>query len=137
MSAFSNWLEDAILTYFFRPAEAAPTRPTAVYVALSSTAPAEDGTNVTEPTFTGYERQEVTFGAPSDGTGTSRKISNSVAIEFGDPDEDGSVSHFAIFDAATGGNMLAYGPLGAVVNYQASVSDPLSFPIGSLTISQD
>lgn len=134
MGMLSNALEGDLLTWAFRPATAAPTRPTGpLKVGLSSTAPTEAGGNITEPAFTGYARQDVVFGAPVSGDPTT--VSNTADVSFGDPDADGSASHFVVWDAA--GNVLAYGALGATVNYQASVNDPLSFPAGSLVLSLD
>ena len=113
------------------------TPPANVYVELSSTAPNEDGTNVTPPVFTGYARQAASFGAPGAGAGSAQEIANDAQIDFGDPDADGSASHFALFDAASGGNMLAAEALDAPVTWQGAVNDPISFPVGSLKVSQD
>lgn len=88
-----------------------------VYVGLSSTAPSADGTNVTEPTGGGYERVLVgtynqsgtfKFGAPE-----NDEIKNSDFIYF--PESSGSwgdtLTHFVLYSAETGGNLLAYGLL--------------------------
>lgn len=85
-----------------------------VYVGLSSTDPA---TAVTEPTGNGYERVLVgtynqsgtyKFGAPS-----NDEVKNSDFIYF--PESAGSwgatLTHFVLYSAATGGNLLAYGLL--------------------------
>lgn len=49
--SFSDYWEDATLNHLF--GKAAYTAPT-IYVGLSTTQPAEDGTGVTEPSAGGY-----------------------------------------------------------------------------------
>jgi len=131
MSSFSPYLEKAVLDHVL--GTAAFTAPSAVYVALSSTDPGADGSSITEPTYTGYARQEATFSAATGGDPS--EAVNAEAIEFGDPDADGSISHFAIYDAATGGNLLIADELSAAVNYQSEVDNPISFPAGSLKVT--
>src|SRR5690625_6018536 len=65
MSSFSPYLEKAVLDHVL--GTAAFTAPSAVYVALSSTDPGADGSSITEPTYTGYARQEATFSAATGG----------------------------------------------------------------------
>lgn len=133
---YSTYLRDLILTWAFRLGAAAPARPAAIYVGLSTTLPVADGTNVTPPVFTGYARQLFAEGAIANGTGGRRTVANSNEINFGDPDANGSVGYATFYDAAAAGNFLGYEALPAVVNYQAGVTDQLYFPIGSLKFSQ-
>ena len=59
----TNFGESTIFDYFYRPATAAPTRPTSMKVALlTAITDAEAGT-VTETTYTGYVQQDAGFGA--------------------------------------------------------------------------
>lgn len=89
----------------------------------------------TELAFTGYARQSPTWSAASQGNPTTKETSGEAA--FGDPDVDGKVGSFGIYDAALAGNLLIADPLNAVVSFQSGVTDPLSFPAGSLTITLD
>lgn len=133
MGALSDYAEKKLLDHLL--GTAAFAQPT-VYVALLTTNPGEAGGTVSEPTYTGYARQQSAFNAATEGDPT--EATNSAEVAFGDPDQDGSVSHFGLFDAATGGNMLAYDTItGGPVNYQAGVSDPLSFPAGQLKLTLD
>lgn len=132
IGAFTNFLEVELLDHL---RGAAYTAPSTLYVGLSETAPTEAGGNITEPNFTGYARQAVTFGAASSGDPTT--MSNSAAVDFGDPDDDGTITHFFIADALSGGNILIIEALDASVTHQAAVNDPLSFAIGDLTVTLD
>jgi hypothetical protein len=128
MSAKTNYLEDAILNHVLR--NNALTSPAAVYAGLLTAAPGEAGGG-TEVSGGSYARQAVTFGAPS-----SNQCANSVAVEF--PVASGAwgtVTHFAIYDAASGGNMLYYGSLGA--SKVIASGDQFKFAIGALVVGED
>lgn len=85
-----------------------PALPTNYYIGLSTTAPKMDGTGVTEPTSGGYSRVKLdSLSQPSNGV-----LTNSNAILFEESSENwGLVTHFVIFDAASGGNLLMYDKL--------------------------
>ncbi len=86
-----------------------PALPMNYYIGLSTSAPNINGTGVTEPASSaGYARIKLSsLGEPSNGI-----ISNSESISF---DESlaswGTVTHFVIYDALTGGNLLMYDAL--------------------------
>lgn len=90
--------------------------PTAYYIGLSSTEPTAAGLNVTEPSLvnTGYERVELTsLSSPTDGV-----VTNDSAIQFNESLLDWfaastPATHYVIYDAATGGNLLMYNELSA------------------------
>jgi hypothetical protein len=72
------------------------------YWALSTTTPAADGTNVTEPVGNGYIRATVT--AASMAAAAAGAIDNSVVITF--PEATGSwgtVTYVLVYDVASGG----------------------------------
>lgn len=85
-----------------------PAIPSTYYLGLSTTAPNVDGSNVTEPTDTAYTRCELTsLSEPSDGM-----VQNEESVEFPDSTANwGTVTHFVVYDAQTGGNLLLYGQL--------------------------
>lgn len=103
MSDFSNQAEQKTYDFWFRPGQAV-ARPSAIYLALyTAVTDAEAGTG-TEVTGGSYARVDVTsaFSAPSTPGGAGE---NSAVITFPDPTADwGTVTHFGIFDAPTGGN---------------------------------
>ncbi len=128
MGAFTDYLENKLLDHVLR--NTAYTSPTTVYVALFTAAPGEAGGG-TEVSGGGYARQAVTFSAPSAGS-----TSNSSDITFPTATADwGTITHFAIFDASTGGNMLYYGQLTSSVTVNSG--QQLTIPAGNLTISHD
>ena len=82
----------------------------AAYVALFTTATADDGTG-TEVSGGGYARQLVGLSAAS---GAGGLTSNAADITFPTATADwGTVTHIAIMDAATAGNMIMHSPLDA------------------------
>lgn len=124
--SFSNYLEDKVLNHVF--GGTSYTAPSTLHVALFNVAPGEDGTGGTEVTASGtaYARQTGAFSVT---TGTA---SNSGAIEYPTATATyGSVVAMGIYDASTGGNLLAYGTLttaktvstGDVIRFNASAID--------------
>ncbi len=86
-----------------------PAIPTAYYLGLSTTAPTLAGGNVTEPAAAGgYQRVQIeNLGAPTDGV-----VKNTAEIGFDESTADwGTLTHYVIYDAQTGGNLLMYGAL--------------------------
>jgi hypothetical protein len=132
MADLSNTFETRVYDWLFRPGQAV-TRPTAIFVALfTAVSNAEAGTG-TEVTGGSYARVDVTalFGASTDGAGA-----NSGAITFPAPTANwGTVTHFGIIDASTGGNALtalkALTPSRIINSGDAAPS----FAIGQLTAS--
>lgn len=134
MSALSNAFEQRVYDWLFRPGQAA-TRPTAIFLALyTAVSDAEAGTG-TEVTGGGYARVDVStaFTAPSTPGGSG---SNTAAITFAAPTANwGTVTHFAILDASTGGNpVTALIPLAAARVINNGDAAP-SFAAGALTLS--
>lgn len=92
--------------------KAAYTPPATVYLALFTTATDETGAG-TECTATNYSRHAITFAAAS-----SRSLTQSADVTFDQVTTDDwpSTGYYGIMDAATGGNMLAYGSLSAAID---------------------
>ena len=103
----SNWLRNAALNHFFR--NTAVTGASQVFLGLYISDPTADDVGI-EVSYTGYQRQAVSFDAPSQ-TGGAAVIRNSTVLNFPIPDIDvGSVAFFGIRSAATGGNLLCFAP---------------------------
>lgn len=86
-----------------------PTLPKNVYLGLSTTAPSVDGTGVTEPVASaGYQRVELTsLSEPTNGI-----ITNESEIQFDESSASwGDITHFVLYDAPTGGNLLMFNVL--------------------------
>lgn len=132
MAGLSDYMEALVLNYMRGVAPA--TAPTGLFVGLFSSDPTDASTGGTEVTTTIRTggRVQATFGAPSD---TSSKMANSAAIDFGNAAAGATVSHFAVFDAATGGNKMFSGALAASKTINAN--DPVSFATGAMQVTLD
>ena len=107
------------------------TRPTAWYLALFTTDPAEDASGTEVSTSgTAYVRKVAAF------TVTGNTASNSAAIEFPTATATfGTVSHVGVFDAVTSGNLIAYAAL--ATSKVIDTGDVLRVPLGDLDITLD
>jgi len=104
MTAKSDYLENAILNHNLRNVPF--TSPTTVYLALFLDNPGE-AAGGTEVSGGSYARRAVTFAAPAGGS-----CSNSAVVTFPTATADwGTVTHAAIMDSLTGGNVMYYGIL--------------------------
>lgn len=154
MSAASNYLEDKLLDHTLRYGTAPYTAPSTVYVALfadsgsAASAALESGTSGTGSTADwgyfeinngSYARQSVTFAAA--GTTTTGTIETSGSVSFpvatANYDTAGStgqvVTHIALMDASSGGNVLFYGTL--TTSKTVSSGDQFTVSSGNLSIS--
>jgi hypothetical protein len=108
----SNYLRNKILDHIYKNTPYTP--PATVYVALYTSNPTDLNTG-TEVSGGGYARQPITFGANADVTINTEKYkqtSNNANVSFPQATANwGIVTHFGIFDAASGGNLLDYDPL--------------------------
>jgi hypothetical protein len=131
MGSFSDYWEGKILDHIFGKDNYPP--PT-IYVALSTEDPLDDASGFTEPAGNAYARVET---SPSDwNTASGSSLDNANDIIF--PKATGSwgtITHFALFDAATDGNMLAHGALSQPKAVDSSYT--AIFDSGDLDISLD
>lgn len=126
MTAMSDYLENALVNAVLR--NTAYTSPATVYAALFTTA-TDDAAGGTEVVGGSYARTAVTFGAPSNGV-----TSNSGTVTFPTATASwGTVTHFAIMDAASGGNRLFHGPL--QVTKTVDSGDVFTFPASNLQVT--
>ncbi len=126
MSALSDYAENKVLDVL--GANATFTTPSAVYLGLSLGAFNDDASG-TELTGSNYSRVAVSFGAASSGT-----MSNDAAIEFAAATGTwGSVSHWALFDASSSGNMLVSGSFTSAKTITSG--DVLKIAVGDLDIT--
>ena len=132
MSGFSDYLENSLVSATLRGGSYVGG---AVYVALFKTDPtdAATGAEVTDPS---YQRQRAHasvvsdgFTAPANGLTSNARTLTFPAITAAQV----TITHWGIFDAQTGGNLLFHAPL--QVNKTLDPSDVLSFPVGSLTVT--
>jgi hypothetical protein len=131
VSGKSIFLETAILNWL--RGQAFPPAPAAVFVALYNGDPLDDGTGGTEVTNVVRDagRVQATFSDPANKT-----ISNLSVVDFGNSAGGTDVTHFAVFSQQAGGNMLYSSPITGG-KQTINTTNPVSFPIGSLSVTED
>lgn len=120
MAAMSDWLENGLVDLILRGQ--ALTLPTNLHFALFTAAPSDSGGG-TEVSGGSYARVSVarslanfagtqSAGSTTASTGTGGVTSNNNAITFPAPTANwGVVTHWGVFDAASGGNLVFHGAL--------------------------
>ena len=122
-NALTNYGENATLDYL-------TTGSGTKYLALFSTAVAEDGTG-TELSGAWYARKAVTFTAAVGGS-----TANSANVDFGEVSGlDATVNSWALFDALTGGNAWVHGAFTATKT--ASVGTNILVQSGDIVITAE
>ena len=134
MSQATNYLEGEIIKHLFRTGTF--TKPSVLAVGLYTAAPGEAGGG-TEVSGGSYARAQLdpldaNWDAPVGGNGQTK---NASALTFPTPSADwGQVTHFGIFDATSGGNLLIYGSLNNPKTI--NLGDPApTIPIGDLIVN--
>ena len=129
---YSYYLTDKLIDH--SDGKTSYTMPT-VYVGLSDSTPALNGTGVTEPSSGSYARVVTsgsTWNAASAGTTT-----NASAITFptatGDWLSGANLTYAVLYDASTGGNLLGYGLLTAAKS--CLNGDTVSIAAGNISIT--
>jgi hypothetical protein len=125
--SFSNYLENKVLGHVFG---ATPyTAPATLYVGLFTSSPGETGSG-TEVSGGSYARQTIAF------TVTGSQASNTAAVEFPTATASwGTITFAAIYDALSGGNLLAYGAL--TTSKTIDNGDVFRIPTGDFDINLD
>lgn len=142
MSSMTDYLENRLVDHILRGQTF--TAPANLHAALFTTATTEAGGG-TEVTGGSYARVAVacslanwagtqSAGSTAASSGTGGATSNNNAITFPTPTAAwGTVTHVALFDASSGGNMLFHGPL--TTSKTPNIGDPPTFPAGSFGIT--
>lgn len=127
--SLSNTFETTVLTWLLT--NSAATRPTAWYVALFTSNPAEDASGTEVSTSgTAYARQSVTFSV------SGNTATNTAAIEFPTATASyGTVTHVGVFDASSAGNLIAYAAL--TTSKAIDTGDVLRLPANDLDLTMD
>jgi hypothetical protein len=135
MSAASNYLENKVLDHVLRVTSY--SQPAGLYLALftntsgSAAANLEAGTLTDEISTSGtaYGREAVTFAAASSGSSAT-----SATVTFDTATANwGTITHVAVMDAETSGNVLFYGAV--TTSKTIETGDTFQVSSGNLTIS--
>lgn len=130
--SFSDYIENELLDHVLMQGDY--TSPTNVYIALSTADPTDDASGLAEPSGNGYAR--VSTAAADWDSASGGSASNANEISFPEAIGNwGTITHFALFDAASGGNMLAHGSLSA--SWDVVNRTTVRFPAGDLTVTLD
>ena len=124
--SFTNFLETEILAHVF--AGAAYSAPGTHYLALFTAVADGEAGSVTELNGSAYTRKAVAF------TTSGNTTSNNAAVEF--PTATGSwgtVTHVGVYDASSGGNLMAYATLSS--SKTIDTGDVFRVPSGDLDIT--
>lgn len=108
MAGFSTYVCNKLLDHLLKTASY-PV-PTNIYVALSRADPLASGAGIDEPVGNAYARKTCNVWAAA----SAGAASNTNAVEFDEATGSwGTLTHGALYDASSGGNLLAFGPLTA------------------------
>lgn len=136
MGSFADYWENEILDHLFGKGSYTP--PT-IYVGLSTADPLDDASGLAEPSGGSYARVQTAaadWTAAGAGDLDDGELENAEPIEFVEATgEWGTITHFALFDAETDGNMLAHGELTA--SKIVGTGDTARFAASSLSVSLD
>ena len=126
--SFSNTFETHVLQYVFTTDSV--TRPTSWYVGLFTADPTDTGSGATEISGNSYARVSASF------TVSGNAATTSAAVEFAAATGSwGTISHIGIFDASTGGNLIAHSALTA--SKAIANGDVFRIPSGDIDITLD
>jgi hypothetical protein len=111
--------------------------PATLYVGLSSSTPTNTGTNVTEPSGSGYARVAVTNNATNWPAASARSKANGTAITFpaatGDWVAGSNLTHWVMYDAASAGTFVAWGAITTPTPVLTGTQP--SFAVGAIVIT--
>jgi len=129
--SFTDFWENEILDHILN--DGAYTAPT-IYIGLSTTTPADDGTNITEPVGGAYAR--ITTAATDWDPAAAGSKGNATVLSFPTATASwGTITHFVLLDAVSAGNALAFGAL--TTAKAVGDGDTASFAAGALAITLD
>jgi hypothetical protein len=131
MGSFADYWENEILDHLFGKGNYTP--PT-IYVGLSTADPTDNASGLAEPSGNAYAR--VSTAAADWNVASGGTLDNANDITFPEASGNwGTITHFALFDAASAGNMLAHGSLS--VYKSIGSGDTAKFAAGDLDILLD
>lgn len=144
MTASSDYFENKMIDQIFRAQ--AFSFPATLYIGLLTAAPSDTGGG-TEVSGGSYARQGVacslanwagtqSAGSTTASSGTGATTSNNNVITYPTPSANwGTVTHFGIYDAVSGGNLIFWGPLSSAK--AVFTGDAVSIQAGQLQVQFD
>ena len=109
------------------------TPPATFHFGLSTTTPAVDGTNVTEPSGGAYARVSFTNNKTNWGNASNASLTNLVAAQFPESTASwGTVTNVLLYDASSGGNLWYFDALSPARTIASATT--VLFAIGAVTV---
>lgn len=131
MCSLSNYCQSNILNHIFSKSNFSSPE---IYIGLLAHEPNKDGTSISEPNCPSYAR--VLTNASFWDEAFEGAIENISNITFNMACENwGKITHFALFNAVTGGNILAFGRLSP--SKEINSGDISKFAPGDLIVCLD
>jgi hypothetical protein len=130
-TAFSNYLNNELLDHLFGCGSRNWSAPANLYMALSSADPGPSGSGLAEPSGGNYAR--VSTSAATWAVSANGIVANGAEIAFNAASSPwGTMTHLALLSAASGGNLVAYGPL--TTSRVVSLNDVVRFSVGQASV---
>jgi hypothetical protein len=129
MAEMSNYLEDNLLDHVLRGDTGGTsfTQPTTIYLAFHTANPT-DAASGAEVAGGSYARQLLSFGAASGGSSTNSSSATYTNMP------TATVTHIALWDAVSGGNMLFHSPITSI---GFNSGDEATVNVGAITVQMD
>ena len=132
--AKTAYLEQKILDHILLGESYTP--PDQLYLALFTADPGRLGSTADEISDAAYTRQPIAFTAATDDPTSGSYCQNTLGIDYPQAAINwGNVTHGAIMDAETGGNMLYKGPFD--VSKEVLANDYFQVPAGEVKVVED
>lgn len=130
--SLTNYGENALLNAWLR----GTTLPVPTHIGLLTADPGEAGSAASEPSGNGYARVALGAGSAFWSAASGGACGNAATTEFpAATGAWGTLTHFALFDAASGGNMIASDALAAPKAIESG--DIARFAAGALTVGAE
>lgn len=130
MSEMSNYLENALLDHVLRGDTGGTdyVQPATIYLAFHTANPTDTGSGA-EVSGGSYSRQALSFNAASVGSSTNSSSATYTSMP------TAIVTHIALWDTLSGGNMLCYSPISPTISFNSG--DEATVNPGAITVTFD
>ena len=126
-SDYSTYLGNKVVRWL--AGQSFPSAPASIWCALFNGDPKSGGSDVTT-TIRAGGRVQIAVTAPA--SGTTNTMDNDSDVDFGDADGAATVTHMAVYDASSSGNLLGSKSVGS---NSISAGELVKFLAGDITFS--
>lgn len=129
MGSLSDYSEDIAMNLVFNATAYSPVA--TVYLAVSTADPLDTGAGIAEPVAMGYIRKAIAFSTAA----ARASVQNGAVVYNQATGTWGDLTHYAVFDAETAGNMLCHGAFSATKTIVSGKT--LTVPTTQVVVSID